>query len=253
MLVRLEGFRHFVQAVFPAETSALPQLVHDAVRQPAEQFPVIFRQSVQDPVHALMDEGRLVQFDLVGCELADFPGEGLEGLLEKLVDRADGEGAVIVQHVRQQARGPFPEPVRRTEFFRKLLEIRGFLGLMSQDVQFLEDPAFHLVGRLVRKRDGQDVPVGIPVVRTEQQGDVCFRQVVGLTRTGGGFQDPDHLPQMILKSQYPQVFRSSVRRIGSAGSAISASRSDRRSRTRRQKVGFISALRMPSVNNLAAG
>ena len=180
MFIGLERLSHLVQALLQVEPAGLLQLVHRTVRQPAKQFLILPGQGIQDPVHAFMDQGRLVQFHLIGGELPDFTGKGFQRLLEKLVDRTDGEGPVIVEHVHQQARRPLADLLHRREFRQEFLDIGRLRGLMREDIQFLEDTAFHLVRRLVGKGDRQDVPVGITFLAAQQQLNIGLGQVVRL-------------------------------------------------------------------------
>ena len=68
-------------------------------------------------------------------------------------------------------------------------------------MQLLQDAPFHLIGRLVGEGHGKDVTICQRILLGQQQADVLPGQVVGLPGTGRRFHDPDHLPQIILKSQ----------------------------------------------------
>ena len=83
----------------------------------------------------------------------------------------------------------------------EILEIRRRLRIGRKDKQLLQDAALHLVRRLVGKGHGKDVAIGLGILFLQEQADVFAGQVVGLSRTGGGFQNPYHLPQIVLKSQ----------------------------------------------------
>ena len=62
-----------------------------------------------------------------------------------------------------------------------------FLRPRSQHMKFLQNPALHLVGRLVGKSHRQDMSVRIPVLALEQQGNIFSCQSVGLSRARRGF------------------------------------------------------------------
>ena len=164
---------------------ALLQLVHHAVAEPAEKSLVVLRKRVQDPVHALADEGVLVQLDLVGGELADLLGKGFQRLLEEAVYCAHGEGAVVVEDVEKNIFGLFLQSCLSREQGRyEVLGVLGFSRLRGELVEFLEDPAFHLVGRLVRESHGKDVPVGSGILILQEEFYVSPGQVESLSGTG---------------------------------------------------------------------
>ena len=214
-LVVLEQAAHFQQAFVHLEAAALFERVGEAVAQPAEQLLVVLGQRVQDAVHRLGDQRILVQLHLIVRKLADLAGEGLERLLEEAVDRADREGAVVVQQLGEQDLCPGIG--------------RGQPGEVAQDARL------HLGGRLVGEGHREDMAVRLRFAAGEQQVDVGLGQPVCLARSGAGFQDL-HRPQMFLKSHHWQVrTTSSVRRKGTDRSAISASKASRRSAIRERK------------------
>ena len=212
--VVLEQAAHFQQAFVHLEAAALLERVGEAVAQPAEQFLVVLGQRVQDAVHRLGDQRILVQFHLVVRELADLAGEGLERLLEEAVDGADREGAVVVQQLGEQ-------------------DLRPGVG-RGQPGEVAQDAGLHLGGGLVGEGHREDMAVRLRLAACEQQVDIGLGQLVGLARSGAGFQNL-HRPQMFLKSHHWQVFASSVRLNGTDRSAISASRPSRRSAIRERK------------------
>ena len=202
MLSRPQVPGHLLERRFQAEPVALFQAGLHVVREPVQQAPVLLGKAVQDPVHALLHQRGLVQLHLVGGKLPDLAGEGPERLLEELVDGGDGEGRIVMQDGPELSLRPLAEFLGRPEEGRdKVVVIRRFLRIYGQHLQFLEDALLHLVRSLVRKGHGQDVAVGLRVLLGEEQADVFAGQVVGFSRPGGGFEDLDHRPQIILKSQ----------------------------------------------------
>ena len=149
MLIRFQGHRDCLQVVLQIVALAFLQIIHHALCQPFEKIFVVIRKGVQNPVNALGDKRLPVQFHLIGGELPDFPGEGLEGLLEKAVDRADGKRSVVVQYITQYSPSPLTESVLRLKRQDKFLIIRRILRRHRKQMQFFQNPAFHLVGRLV--------------------------------------------------------------------------------------------------------
>ena len=202
MVPRLEVHGHLLEGRFQVEPVALLQPGLHVVREPVQEAAVSLGEPVQDAVHALLHERGLVQFHLVGGELADLAGEGPEGLLEELVDGGHGEGGIVVQDAAQLPRGPFPERTGIREQGRnEVLVVGRILRGGRKGMEFLEDALLHLVGGLVRKGHGEDVPIGLGVLLHQQQADIFTGQVVGLPGPGRRFQDLDHRPQIILKSQ----------------------------------------------------
>ena len=202
-LVVLEQPADLQQAFVHLVAPSLLERVREALADPVEQLAAVLGQRVEDAVHRLGDQRILVQLDLVVGELPDLAGERLQRLLEEAVDGADGEGAVVVKHVREQDLGPGVG-----------------LGALRQVAQ---DPGLHLARGLVGEGHRQDVAVRVRLPAAQQQVDVGVRKRVCLAGTGAGFQDL-HRPQMFLKSHHSQVFASAVRVKGTAGSAIRASR-----------------------------
>ncbi len=199
---RLEVHGHLLEGRLQVEPVALLQAGLYVVREPVQKTPVGLCKPVQDAVHALLHKRGLVQLHLVGGELADLTGKGPERLLEELVDGGDGKGRIVVQDAAQLPRSPLLERSRVREQGRDEIRIVGrLLRLGRKGMQFLEDTLFHLVRGLVRKGHGEDVPIGLRVLFHQQQADIFTGQVVGLSRPGRSFQDLDHRPQIILKSQ----------------------------------------------------
>ena len=248
MVRGLEVHGHLLERGLQVEAAAVLQAGLHVLGEPAEQAPVVLREAVQDAVHALLHQGGLVQFHLVGSELPDLAGEGPQRLLEELVDGGHREGRIVVQDAAQLAGSPFLQGFRRLELREEILEVRRLGRFRGEGEQLVQDAALHLVGGLVGEGHGEDVAVGLRILLRQEQADVFAGQVVGLSRTGGCFHDLDHRPQIILKSQYSQVLRSSVRRKGTDGSVISAKRSLRRSRVRRANSAFAGRSSSGSVN-----
>ena len=198
MLVRFEGHRHALK--FFLQIVALPffQILHHTLCQPFEKFLVVSRQGVQHPVHTFGDKRLTVKLDLIGRELPDLSGEGLEGLLKEAVDGADCERAVVVEDVAQHGLRPAPKRVLRLESRDKILIIRRILRLPRKQVQLLQNPAFHLVRGLVGECHGKDVPVRVSLFIRQQKPYVCLGQVEGLSRPGRRFHYPDHFPVLTV-------------------------------------------------------
>ena len=68
-----------------------------------------------------------------------------------------------------------------------MIMVVGFLRPRSQHMKLLQNPALHLVGRLVGKGHRQNMSVRIPVLALEQQGNIFSCQSVGLSRARRGF------------------------------------------------------------------
>ena len=202
MVPRLEVHGHLLKGRLQIESFTLLKACLHVVREPVQKVSVILRKGVEDPVHALLHERSLVQFHLVGGKLADLTGEGPEGLLEKLVNGGDGEGGIVVQDAAQLPCGTLLKRRRIGKQGRdEIREVGRIPRPGRENVEFLENTPLHLVGGLVREGHGQDVPIGLGVLLHQQQADICTGQVVGLSRPGRSFQDLDHRPQIILKSQ----------------------------------------------------
>ena len=245
----LEVHGHLLERRLQAEAVAVLQAGLHVLREPAEEAPVVLRETVQDAVHALLHQGGLVQFHLVRGELPDLAGEGPQRLLEELVDGGHRKGGIVMQDAAQLPGRAFLQGLRRRKDRRdEVPEVRRAGRIRGEGEQLVQDAAFHLVGGLVREGHGEDVAVGLRVLLRQEQADIFAGQVVGLPRTSRSFHDGDHRPQIILKSQYSQVLRSSVRRKGTDGSVISAKRSWRRSRVRRANSAFAGRSSSGSVN-----
>ena len=192
MLVRLKGHRDCLQVVLQIVALAFLQIIHHALCQPFEKIFVVLRKGVKNPVNALGDKRLPVQFHLIGGELPDLPGEGLEGLLEKAVDRADGKRAVVVQDVAQHGLRTPAKSVLGVEHRDKFIIIRRILRRNRKQMQLLQNPAFHLVGGLVGECHRKNMPVRISLLVRQQKSYVCFGQIEGLTRSGRRFHDSNH-------------------------------------------------------------
>ena len=239
VILGLKAHGHILQRLLEVIAFPLFQVRLHILGQPVQQGPVLLRQGIQDAVDALVHQRLPVEFHLIGSELADFARKGAERLLEELVDRRDGKGRIVVEDAAQLPCGALLQGFRvRADRRDEIRVIRRRLRVGCEDVQFLEDAALHLVGGLVGEGHGEDVAIGLGVPFLQEQTYVFTGQVVGLSRTCGGFQYPYHLPQMFLKSQYSQVLGSPVRRNGTEGSVISSSISLRRSRVRRVNSGL---------------
>ena len=202
VLQRLEVHGHLLERRLQVEAFTVLEAGLDVLSEPIQQVLVLFRQGVQDAVHAFLHEGGLVQLHLIRGELPDLVGEGAQRLLEELVDGGDGKGRIVVQDAAQLTLSAVAERFRRGEERRdEVFVIVRRRRIRRQDVQFLQNAALHLVGGLVGEGHGEDVPIGLRILLHEEQADVFTGQVVGLPRTGRSFQNPDHLPQIILKSQ----------------------------------------------------
>ena len=97
----LEVHGHFLERRLQVEAVAVLQAGLHVLRKPAEEAPVVLRETVQDAVHALLHQGGLVQFHLVRGELPDLAGEGPQRLLEELVDGGHRKGGIVVQDAAQ--------------------------------------------------------------------------------------------------------------------------------------------------------
>ena len=169
-------------------------------------------------------------------------GKGLQRLLEEAVDSTDGKGGIVMEDGRQIASRLVPGivfaltgPVPYKE--RKVLRRRGIL---RQDKQFAEDSRFHLVGRLVGKGDRKDMAVSVRIARGKEQTNVFVGEAEGLSGARRCFQDPYHLPQIILKSHHSQCSGTSVLRKGMEVSTISERVPESPSRTREANFALIS-------------
>ena len=105
VLLGLEQLAHFVEILLHLGLVSPRQAAPYALAYPVEHFLILVRDTVQDAVHSLIHEGILVKFDTVVRELPDFPGEGLEHLLEETVYGADRKGTVIVKHAHEHIPG----------------------------------------------------------------------------------------------------------------------------------------------------
>ena len=149
MLIRFKGHRDCLQVVLQIVTLAFLQIIHHALCQPFEKIFVVIRKGVQNPVNALGDKRFTIQFHLIGSELSDLSGKSLEGLLEETVYRADRKRTIVVQYITQYSLSPLTESVLRLKRQDKFLIIRRILRRHRKQMQFFQNPAFHLVGRLV--------------------------------------------------------------------------------------------------------
>ena len=209
---------HLIETLFDVDALALREVGSHAALHPVQDFRVLPGEGIEDAVHGFADKGVFVQVYLIIGDLPDLPREGLQGLLEEFVDGADREGAVVVENVAQHL--PFV--------------------LVGRFREKLQDAALHLGRGLVGESYGKDVPVGI---FAGEQRYILFREGVCLARPCGGFQNLYHRPQMVLKSQYSQVFVSDVLFHGTSLSRSSSSSRATRSFIRRRNSGLAGTLR----------
>ena len=130
-----------------------------------------------------------MQFEVevdVDAQLFD---ERTDDALEKFIDRDDGEMAVIVQYSGARFPGP---PTDRVGGQFQVAHQFGQVSVRraaSQAVDLADDPLFHLLGSLVGKGDGEDMPVASGIAN--HVADIGVGQLVGFTGTGRSFQDFD--------------------------------------------------------------
>ena len=159
---------------------------------PSEESLVRPVEGVKEPLDALIYEGVPVQLDLIGGEAPYLAGEGPEGLLEELVDGRHGEGRIVVEDGREHRPRLRLHRTRGREDVRdEVDEVRRAGRVRGERVELLEDTALHLVCGFVGEGHGEDMPVGVGPVRREEQADVFLREVVGLSASGGCFEDLD--------------------------------------------------------------
>ena len=107
-----------------------------------------------------------------------------------------------MQDAAQAAVRLLPERLRVREALRnENTVIVRFFRSCGKNEQFLQDPSFHLVGRLVREGDGEDAPVFEALRAQKQEPDIFESEVVGFPGPRRCFQYLDHRPQIVLKSQ----------------------------------------------------
>ena len=103
--------------------SAFQQAFPSTVNQPFQQIPVLLVNRIQDTVYALGHKRFLVQFHLVGRELSDFSGKGLERPLEELINGTHRKSTVIMQDIRQDFRS-FPlDGLQRIEALHQIIDV----------------------------------------------------------------------------------------------------------------------------------
>ena len=179
--IRLQALPHFLELPVQGQAPAVFQMGLHPFGEPVQQGAVFLCEVVQDPVHPFFHQRLVVQLDLIGRELADFPGERPQGLLEKAVYGGDGEGGIVVQDTGKLGPGPLPQGFQvRQQGGDKIVLIRGTLRFPGQQGQFREDSAFHLVRGLVGESDSQYMPIGIRPGGCHQQPDIFPGQVVCL-------------------------------------------------------------------------
>ena len=213
-----QTFAHIVKIVFDVDALALREVLAHATLHPVQDLGVLPGEGVEDAVHRLVYKGFLVEIYLIISHLPYLPCEGFECLLEEFVYGAYGEGTVVVEDVAKH----LP------------------LVLVGRFRQELDDAALHLCRGLVGKGYGQDVPV---CIFPGEQGKVLFCKGVGLARPSGGFENLNHRPQMVLKSQYSQVLLSSVLLHGTSLSLISSRSTPTLSFMRRRNSALAGTLR----------
>ncbi len=85
-----------------------------------------------------------------------------------------------MKDVAESYGSPLPQVLQGSGNRDELCRIGRGLRVLRQDVEFLENPALHLLGSLVRESHGKDVAVRAPVFLAEEKPDVCLCEIEGL-------------------------------------------------------------------------
>ena len=148
----------------------------------------------------------LLELDIIVEIPVKLTGKIAQYRLEKRVDGAHIEMAVIKQQLIQRLLGQMPyRRLIQMRFFDKALQVVALGSRSGQGIEFADDALFHLVGRLIGKGDGQQQTMGIEdavvtwsttghemsmlVGSEEQVLDILQSQVIGLARARRGLQD----------------------------------------------------------------
>ena len=178
----LSQFRYFAADVPLAV--AFDFLFGEADHPVAE--PAVHGAFVDHPVGGAFEQRVGLEFEVVVDVDAQFLDEGADDALEKLVDRHDGETAVVVQNLRAGLDGAVADRLRgEIQFLFQQGEVPA--PSFGQRVEFGDDALFHLFGGLVGERDGQNVTVRAR--RGDHVANVFIGQPIGFPRSGRGFQD----------------------------------------------------------------
>ena len=186
--------------------------IEGIVLEPAEQHCIgRIGNRVKHPVDHLGEYRLVVEFHAIGGILPDFAGERPHHCLEELVDSANREATIIVQHPAQS--------------IRRLLRVRTVAS--RQLVERRDDPRLHLFGRLVGEGDGQDMLVAQRIA-LQQQVEVILGQPVRLAAARRSFYDNYRRLHRRLNGQYLQTSSLSAATKGLSDSRISSIRPESR-------------------------
>ena len=91
------------------------------------------------------------------------------------------------------------------EYFDEILDIRRLIRRFSQHMQLLQYTAFHLVSRLVCKSDCKNMSVSVWIVIFQQQADICFGKVIGLSGTRRCFHYLQHMLSSLFSTNVLEI------------------------------------------------
>ena len=186
LVLLLEEFaREGKDSVADVPPAAVLDALLDEVREPALQLAVL-GDGLHERVGALGQQTLGLDFDVVVEVEAQLADEGAQDALEEGVDGQHREVRIVVQNARADVAGPLSErPLVEHQLAAQRFGI-GARPARSQQVDFAQDAALHLLGGLVGEGHGQDVPVELRPL--DDIVYVFVGQLVGFSRPGAGIE-----------------------------------------------------------------
>ena len=167
---------------------------------------ILLSKRLQEVVNRHPDSIFLLELDIIVEVSVQLAGKIAQNRLEKRVDSAHIEVAIVKQQLVQRLAGQRTHPfLTQAALTHEVGQIIALCTGLSQAMQFLDDAALHHIGSLVGKGDSQQqavrieqavITLGPPrhqcpifVAGEQQMTDILLCQLIGLARSCRGFND----------------------------------------------------------------